>query len=53
MEKSQATNGRQTESEENTNIQVQPKKKMKRRIPTVKVERSAYSSKGWNRPCMS
>jgi hypothetical protein len=42
METSHAMNGRQMDSEENSNI----------RMPTVKMERSAYSG-GWNSPCMA
>jgi hypothetical protein len=41
-------NGRQMESKENFNIQ--PKKKTKHKTPKVKMERSAYSSRGRKRP---
>jgi hypothetical protein len=43
-------NRRQMDSKENSNIK--PKKKTKHRMPTVKMERSAYS-RGWNRPCVA
>jgi hypothetical protein len=39
--KYRAGNGRQTYSEENSNVQ--PEKKMKHRTPTVKMEGSAYT----------
>jgi hypothetical protein len=50
METSHATNLKQAESEENSNIQ--RKKKTKDRTPTVKMEGSTYSSGGRNRPRM-
>jgi ATP-dependent protease ClpP protease subunit len=40
MEMWHATNRRQTDSEENSNIE--PKKKTKCKAPTVKMERSAF-----------
>jgi hypothetical protein len=44
-------NGRQADSEEDSNIQ--PKKKTKHRTPIVKMEGPAYSSRGRNRPRMA
>jgi hypothetical protein len=46
-----AANGRQADSEENSNIQ--PEKEKKHRTPTVKMEGSAYSSRGRNGPRMA
>jgi multidrug efflux pump subunit AcrB len=51
MEISCATNGRQADSEENSNIQ--QKKKTKHKTPTVKMEGSAYTSREQNRTCMA
>jgi hypothetical protein len=51
MEISCAMNGRQVDSEENSNIQL--KKKMKHKTPIVKTEGSAYTSRGQNEPCMA
>lgn len=41
-----STNERQTNSEENVNVQ--PKKTMKRGAPTIKMEEPTYSSRGRN-----
>jgi hypothetical protein len=51
MQISRATNGRQGDSEEHANIQ--PEKETKYWTPTVKMEGSAYSSRGRNRPRMA
>jgi hypothetical protein len=32
---------------------IQPQLRMKHKMPTVKTEKSAYSSKGWNRSHMA
>jgi hypothetical protein len=49
MEISRATNGRQADCEERSNIKI--KKETNYRTPTVKMERSTYSSRRRNRPC--
>jgi hypothetical protein len=51
METSRAMNGRQVDSEENSNIQRE--KETKYRTPIVKMKGSAYSSRGQNRPHMA
>jgi hypothetical protein len=51
MEISRATNGRQADFEDNSNIE--PEKERKYRTPTVKMEGSAYTSRGRNRQRMA
>jgi hypothetical protein len=51
MEITRATNGRQTNSEENFNTK--PKIATKHRMPTVKIEVETYSARGRNRSSMS